>query len=120
MTKTETWRQRVTAWRASGLTAAKFCAGEGIHPSSLYGWSRRLQQHEAARRTRRAVDAVPDEGRSEELPRLVRLVRAAPAAGSPIEIVVGGVTVAVRAGFDASMLRDVLSVLEARVHGSAP
>ena len=36
------WRERVGAWRASGLTAAAFASGEAFSASTLRWWSSRL------------------------------------------------------------------------------
>jgi len=115
MTNTKTWQRRVTAWRASGLTAAQFGAREGINPASLYHWSWRLGREEEDEDAELDAETLGAEEVKE--PRIVRLVREAPDAGSAIEIVVGDVTVAVRSGFDASMLRDVLGVLATRADG---
>jgi hypothetical protein len=37
------WRERVDAWRSSGLTAAQFAAQNGFSTSALTGWSSKLR-----------------------------------------------------------------------------
>ena len=39
MTTEEKWSERVTGWRSSGLTAAKFCAGKGFTEGGLRYWA---------------------------------------------------------------------------------
>ena|ERR1700733_9207497 len=65
--KTAMWRSRVTAWRASGQTAAVFTAGQGFTVSALRWWSSRF-----GREDRRAADTP--------MIRLARVVR--PAGGA--------------------------------------
>lgn len=42
------WRQRVTGWRASGLTAEAYSAQHGFAASTLRWWSSRLARERAA------------------------------------------------------------------------
>lgn len=39
MAKSDEWRERVEAWRASGKTAAEFCSGQDYTPKSLRWWA---------------------------------------------------------------------------------
>jgi hypothetical protein len=96
-TTQEKWSTRVTAWRASGETAPRFCSGKGFSASGLRYWASRLERREA-----------------ESGVRIARVVRgAAPPeqAESPIVVEAGGMRVAVRRGFDAEALRAVLAVI---------
>lgn len=40
--KCQVWRDRLSAWDASGLSAAAFCRQHGIAISSFYHWRTRL------------------------------------------------------------------------------
>lgn len=105
MTTEAKWRARVTAWRASGLTARVFCDGKEYTANGLRYWSSRLRKL--------AVEAVGEGGTEAEEVRMVRLVRAPTAAEdeTPIVIEVGSLRVGVRRGFDREALREVLSML---------
>ncbi len=95
MASSETWAKRITAWRASGQTAAAFAAGRGFAGSTLRWWASHLGRRRGA-----------------------ALVRVVPAVAVPrdaaIELEIGGVRVVVRAGFDRVLLREVLDVLRER------
>lgn len=103
-----TWKKRVAAWRASGLTAPEFCEGRDFAVGTLRWWACRLD-----RAARAGATAAP----AGEM-RLVRVVRATPAAmtpsGSGVSIAVAGVRIAVEAGFDAATLVAVLEVVAQR------
>lgn len=106
MTTEEKWSERVTGWRSSGLTAAKFCAGKGFTEGGLRYWASKLK---------RAQGEAHREGLAEGI-RIARVVRTpmaveVAATETPIVIEVGGARVAVRRGFDGEALRDVLAVL---------
>ena len=89
------WRERVDAWRASGETAAQFAKTHSLSPATLRWWSSRLGPSDA--------------------PRFVRLVpRAAASPATPELLVeVGGARIRVAAGFDPTLLADVVRVLGA-------
>lgn len=91
------WSAHVSAWRASGLGAAAFCAGKGITASGLRYWAGRFKD----------APAAPAEIR------LARVVRpgAATEPEEPVLIEAGGIRIAVRSGFDRGVLRDVLIIL---------
>jgi transposase len=92
---TETiWAKRVTEWRASGETANAFAQGKGYEGSTLRWWSSRLTRTQQ--------------------PRFLRLVPKANAvqvddAGVVIEV--GHARVHVKAGFDSTLLADVVAAL---------
>ncbi len=102
------WEQRVAAWRASGLTAAQFCAQEGLGRRALSQWSRRLLSDAPP-----AVSPV----------RLARVLRTAvptlgavpvPASAEPALVIeVGGARVTVGRGADLAMVVTVLSMVGA-------
>ena len=97
------WRGLISEQEQSGKTVAEFCRDRGIAASKLYSWKRRC---------------VGDKATSG----FVRL-RAAPAvktepfakARRGIEVrLLGGRSLMVESGFDASLLRALLAVLESR------
>jgi transposase len=90
------WAARVAGWRASGLSAAEFCAGKDFTAGGLRHWSSRLGREIAGGEVRLAK------------------VVAGPAAETetPIVLEVAGTRIAVRRGFDRQTLRDVLAALE--------
>ena len=100
MTNESKWAARITAWRASGQTAGRFCADKDYSEGSLRYWASKL----------RDVDPVRTE---------VRIAKVVPAtmpadAETPIVLEVAGVRVALRRGFDRQVLRDVLDALGSR------
>ena len=90
-----TWRKRLARWRRSGKTVTEFCRQEGVSKPSFYAWRKRLEEE---------TPAVE----------FVELERVAPTEAARIELELSGVTVRLRAGFDASDLRSVITVLEER------
>jgi hypothetical protein len=89
-------QREVELWRASGLTAERFCARRGYSPKSLFRW---------AAAARSAVVMRPTE--------FVRLeVASTPGvAGLVVEVGVGRIRV--ERGFDRELLRDVVAALAA-------
>ena len=47
------WHKRLDRFETSGLSAAAFCAAEGLSVHSFYAWRRRLRQHHNPRPPRR-------------------------------------------------------------------
>jgi hypothetical protein len=89
------WRERVGAWRASGLTAEAFASGKAFSASTLRWWSSRL-------------------GRAPSVPFLELVSRpAVPAPDLPRELVieVGVARVRVAPGFDPTLLATVMRAL---------
>jgi hypothetical protein len=97
------WRGLISEQEQSGKTVAEFCRERGIAASKLYSWKRRC------------VGAKMDSG----------FVRLRVAAGvkteqlamtrSGIEVrLIGGRSLVVEPGFDASHLRALVAVLESR------
>lgn len=103
------WRDRVSRWKASGLSSEVFAQREGIaRPRALVAWSHRLRKLEGAprpveRKRHVRVVQVPMD--------LVRAVPTAPSAAS-IEIVLrSGARLVVPS--DEATLRLVLRAVEA-------
>jgi hypothetical protein len=92
-TTEEIWAKRIEAWRASGETADVFAQGKGYEGSTLRWWSSRL-------------------GRAEK-PRFLRLVpKACPLQGdAELVVEVGQARVRVKAGFDTTLLAEVVAAL---------
>jgi hypothetical protein len=89
------WRERVGAWRASGLTAEAFASGKAFSASTLRWWSSRL-------------------GRVPSVPFLELVPRPAVAAAElPRDLVieVGLARVRVAPGFDPTLLAAVVRAL---------
>ncbi|MGH3428090.1 MAG: IS66 family insertion sequence element accessory protein TnpA [Mycobacteriales bacterium] len=119
MANTTLWKNRVAAWRASGLSSTDFCAGKGFTAGGLRHWAYRLRKKEAG----------PTKPRVEPV-RLVRVVRAsAPSARnqpestepptvtareSSLMLEVEGGRIGVAPGFDPATLCAVLDVLARR------
>lgn len=106
MTETEAkWAGRVLEWRESGKGAEEFAEGRGFEASTLRFWASRLKNKKAESTERTPVV------------RMARVVRAAPPAQSTagdacIVVEVGQVRVAVRRGFDVSVLREIIAALQ--------
>jgi hypothetical protein len=103
MTETETkWSERVREWKASGQTAKVFADGRGFKPSTLVYWASCL---------RRGRVETADAQKPQRRVRMARVVRAASPRDDSIVVAVGGARVAVRAGFDEALLRQVVRAL---------
>ncbi len=97
------WRGLISEQEQSGKTVAEFCRERGIAASKLYSWKRRCFGDKATSGfvRLRAAPAVKTE-----------LVAT---AGRGIEVrLVGGRSLMVESGFEASHLRALLAVLESR------
>jgi hypothetical protein len=93
MVTRETWAERVEAWRESGESADVFAEGKGYQGSTLRWWSSRLKR--------------------DERPRFLRLVpkESAAQADAGLVVEVGHARVRVKAGFDRSLLAEVVAAL---------
>jgi|SRR5271163_3849004 len=103
MTETESkWSERVREWKASGKTAKEFAGGRDFKPSTLVYWASCL---------RTGADGTGRSKKRERRVPMARVVRVAPATDGAIVVAVGGARVAVRAGFDPVLLRQVVLAL---------
>ena len=90
------WDEHVRRWRESGLTAREYANREGLRTSTLYGWSTRLNRGDRSEPARFIEISAP----------------AAPPSVSAIQLRIGvAVVIAVEPGFDAQLLRDVVTAL---------
>ena len=48
------WRERVAAWRASGLAVRAYCVRQRLAEPSFYAWRRELARREQGESRRRA------------------------------------------------------------------
>lgn len=107
------WAERVAAWRASGLTAAQFCAARDYAAKTLLRWSSELRLTDAGS----AIELARVEPGAEI--RLARVVRARVSApvevpGAAIVVVVGGARIEVGRGASREVLTMVLDTLTER------
>jgi transposase-like protein len=97
MTSTEDrrahWQAQVSAQKASGLTIAAWCADHGISSHTLSYWRAKFQE--------------PPASNAE----WVSVAAATAATNSSLQIRIGAATVDVCTGFDANLLRDVVTAL---------
>jgi len=102
------WRQVVRRWRRSGLGVRAFCAAEGLAEPSFYAWRRQLARRDQEAATDVAPQFVPVHVRP-DVAASASLADVAPA----IDIVLpNGRRLRVPAGFDPTMLRQLLAVAE--------
>ncbi len=90
------WRERVDAWRSSGLTAAQFAAQNGFSASALTGWSSKLRHRPAPRPS---------------APAFVAVVRKDAAPVRELVVEVAGARVRVTQGFDPALLAAVVRAI---------
>jgi hypothetical protein len=103
MTDTESkWSERVRDWKASGRTAREFAEGREFKASTLVYWASCLR--------RGRVGAVAPKKRRARV-RMARVVRSPARVDDSIVVAVGAARVAVRAGFDEALLRQVVRAL---------
>lgn len=102
MSKTTEWQQRITEWRASGLSAKAFCAGRGFAESTLYAWASRLRANPSESPTIHFKHAVHANTTSPERRIVIEMFDA---------------HIVVEPGFDPSTLAGVLATLQ-RTKGS--
>lgn len=117
------WRERIAAWRQSGLSQQAFCRAEGLSVSSFSHWKSELAKRDRSSPSpeddpaeRAAAAGSPEALRWKEV-RWPELAPEVPMAReiSGFEIVLPrGWSVRLGAGFEAESLRRLLSVLEER------
>jgi hypothetical protein len=101
MTNEAKWAGRVAGWRASGLTAPAFAAGKDFSAGALRYWASRLRRKQADASSELRIAKVVAPGSLVE-------------SDTPVILEVGGVRLALRRGFDRTVLADVLATLEGR------
>ena len=108
MTTTEQkWFERVSTWRASGVSAVEFSLGKDFRASGLRHWAYLLK-----RRGLRPEASSP-------LVRIARVERSPTAAPTLLTIEIGGARVSVPPGFDEETVRTVIGALVNGARGGA-
>lgn len=92
----------VEKWRASGLPAREFAERHGLKASQLYSWSKMQSAPDRASTAAFAEVRV----RESTVPRTAERSDIV-----PIELVIGGITVRVRAGVELELLAAVIGVV---------
>lgn len=92
-TSSRIWAEHVRGWRHSGRSAREYAARHGLSAATLYWWSSRLGRDKAA------------------APAHFIEVSSPVVAPRPLVVRVGAVEITVDAGFDAQLLRDVITAL---------
>lgn len=106
------WRDVVRRWKASGLSYGNYCRGRKFTAAALHYWIKEIQRRDASR-IRPGPTPMPKPAVSTPASFVpVRVVGASQPAPEPIEIMVGGLAVRVRPGFDPEALREVVRALE--------
>ncbi len=102
-------RALVESWRASGLSGAAFCRANSLRPQRLHYWRERLGY--PIKLVRSSAMVSPVASPAPEPSGFVQMVVRPPSATTDVEIVIGGAVIRVQPGFDAGMLRAVVSAL---------
>lgn len=92
-------------WKASGLSAPRFAAQEGIaRPQSLWWWSNKLSRPRESSGTKlKLVQVTPVDSSA---------MRRKDSTARSIEIRVGAFSIAVSNGFDVETFRQVVAALD--------
>lgn len=112
LTKRE-WAEAIREWRQSGGSRDEYCAKRELNPKTMAWWQRMLEgsSRPSPRGARRETGAAGH-------PQFVEVTTAVGiGAAKPVDrfdVVVRGIEIHVPAGFDASALTRLLSIVEAR------
>lgn len=114
------WRERVLAFRASGMSRRAFAREHGLNPSTLGNWLSRIDENGEVLPTSReqARQAQSSEPERQWVSLIASDDNASPSAspvsgGKPnVSLHVAGVTIEVRPGFDEDLLISVLRVVK--------
>ena len=114
------WRERISAWAASGLTARAYCRDHGVSEPSFYTWRRKLRQRDGAEesgrgrgaRSKRASRRISTSDATRP-PTFVPVTIVGSPEHVPVEIMHGsGATVRVHGTADAELLTAVFTALD--------
>jgi hypothetical protein len=93
------WEQRISAYKASGLTQAKWCEANDISIHQFKYWLKKIKDHQIIRKTNNHwVPVIIEDPK--------------PEAGESIQIKVGASSIEVKPGFNPSLLAEVIKVLK--------
>ena len=94
------WQQHVDALKSSGLTRREYCEKNQVSPSTLDYWCRKLNSDPGKMKKKNVTAWIPlqigDGGHA-----------------STIDLQIGRITIAVRSGFDPTLLKELLRTLGA-------
>jgi len=96
------WRELISEQEQGGKSVAAFCRERGVPASQMFYWKRRLQERPADGFVQLTVEPA---SKSEQV--------ATRRSGIEVRLI-GGRSILVEPGFDASHLRALLAVLESR------
>jgi hypothetical protein len=97
--KRQEWKSRVVAYRASGQSAAEFCAAHNLRPNQLWYWLRKLEPFEK-------TAVLPSQWLSVEVGNL-----GLTAQDNGLLIRIGQAVIEVQPGFNPALLKDVVRTL---------
>lgn len=110
------WRDRIERLSRSGLTTIKFAQQEGVPVHQVTWWRRELKKRDSAARNETPVArSKPASKKVKQSPKFVPVAVTSTAVPTSIEIVLERpARIRVASGFDADLLREIISVLESR------
>jgi hypothetical protein len=102
--KEAAWRQHLARWQGSGQSVRGYCRQQGLSQANFYRWRRVLSQRDPARC-----------GNGSAEPHFIPVHLERSCRESVLEVLLAcGARVAIRRGFDAATLAQLLDVLEGR------
>ncbi len=100
--KQERWLELIRRWQRSQTTIREFCERHQVSEASFFSWRRVLKQRGLLNQTPAHGDPAP----------FVKLTVAASESVGAVEVILGQRVLRVRPGFDASMLLELVRLLE--------
>jgi hypothetical protein len=104
-----TWVERIEEWKKSGKTAAEFAEGRPFSGGTLMWRASQLRRSVSSGSERRAKHYS---AKTSAKIALAQVVRRAPHVRNGLVLEVANVRIAVQAGFDKALLRDVVGALQ--------
>jgi hypothetical protein len=98
--KRHRWQQHIDALKASGKTRKEYCKANQINSSTLDYWCRKLNPNPKKKRQRKERGWIPLRIRED-------------GSASELDLRVGRVSIAVKPGFDPSLLKELLRAIGA-------
>lgn len=115
------WRERMAAWRESGLTQKAFCQAHGLSVSSFSHWKSKLAKRDAGRLSPEPSAVEADSEKSRKGVSWTEVTWPARAGSEPVadgwgfEVVLPrGWSIRLGARFESEPLRRLLAILEER------
>jgi len=102
------WAALVEEWQSRGVSAGVIARERGVREGTLRYWKAELQRRRPAESPPIAIAKVVREGTRP------RTIRESAQSGGEVAVVIGDARVVVRPGFDAALLREVVSALAVR------